>query len=69
MKYEDLPDNIKPLCWDGKEPITKFSDVEDIQIDPVSARAALLKHSVNGCVGVFSGWGLDNDGNPVVLDQ
>lgn len=69
MKYEDLPEDMKPLCWDGKEPITKLSDVEEIHADSASARAVLLKVSNAVCTEDLKGWGFDKDGKPIRLDQ
>lgn len=69
MKYEDLPDDIKPLCWDGKEPITKLSDIKEIHVDSTPARLALIKHSEHIIASDLNGWGLDKEGEPIILDQ
>ena len=60
-RYEDLPDELKYLFWDGKEPITKLSDMDEIEIDAVSARAALLRAATSNVRQDLTEWGLDTD--------
>lgn len=69
MKYEDLPEDIKPLCWDGKEPITRLSDIKELHIDPTPARLALIKISEQVVANDLKGWGFNENGKPVMLNQ
>lgn len=73
IKYEDLPDDLKLFFWDGKEPITKLSDVEEEMTSMNSATRAMFEKIITGYIkkdlGDAKNWRTNNAGFPIILDS
>lgn len=72
VKYEDLPDDLKPFFWDGKEPITRLSEVERMASTDSSIRKILenvVTDYIREDLGDIKNWGANGNGSPVILDS
>lgn len=72
VKYEDLPDGLKPFFWDGKESIARLSDVGGM-ISKDSSTSEMLEKVITGYIredlSDAENWGTDGNGFPVILDS